>query len=330
VGISQTIDKDTTIINKYTEQFKVLVDATNYEKALALNDSTLSMTKQYSYLVKRQIWLDRAGIFTAQKKWNDAYEAYQYTDSLAAMKTREDSIFKVNLHFQQGLNLYNLSKYDAAIKKYELAILIGTIVLGEFDKIVANCYHNIGSSYNSLNNYESAIKYYEIALGLRKQIFGNNSASVAHCFHNISICKYYLGDFNAAIDPVNQELRAPFTVSFNAFDTSTLTDTEKNGDLVTLEYTESTAISQLIATTFININPFDVIRFTGSIVLEPAFDQWVDTQYLPAVNKIVDVQIPDAADRTIQNITGSGNRVSITSSTTTIQTNVISQNTSSL
>jgi hypothetical protein len=137
-------------------------------------------------------------------------------------------------------------------------------------------------------------------------------------------------DFNAAIDPVNQELRAPFTVAFNAFDTSTLTDTEKNGDLVTLEYTESTVISQLIATTFININPFDVIRFNGSIVLEPAFDQWVDTQYLPAVNKIVDVQVPDAADRTIQNITGSGNRVSITSSTTTIQTNVLSQNTSSL
>lgn len=137
-------------------------------------------------------------------------------------------------------------------------------------------------------------------------------------------------DFNAAIDPVNQELRAPFTVAFNAFDTSTLTDTVKNGDLVTLEYTESTAISQLIATTFININPFDVIRFTGSIVLEPAFDQWVDTQYLPAVNKIVDVQVPDAADRTIQNITGSGNRVSITSSTTTIQTNVLSQNTTSL
>ena len=137
-------------------------------------------------------------------------------------------------------------------------------------------------------------------------------------------------DFNAAIDPVNQELRAPFTVAFNAFDTSTLTDTVKNGDLVTLEYTESTAISQLVATTYININPFDVIRFTGSIVLEPAFDQWVDTQYLPAVNKIVDVQVPDAADRTIQNITGSGNRVSITSSTTTIQTNILSQNTSSL
>jgi hypothetical protein len=137
-------------------------------------------------------------------------------------------------------------------------------------------------------------------------------------------------DFNAAIDPINQELRAPFTVTFNEFEASTLTNTEKNGDLVTLEYTESTAISQLVATTYININPFNVIRFNGSIVLEPAFDQWVDTQYLPAVNKIVDVQVPDADDRVIQNISGSGNRVTITSSTTTIQSNIISQNTSSL
>jgi hypothetical protein len=180
--------------------------------------------------------------------------------------------------------------------------------------------------------YNSAASWSERRWGWWNSWFNGSStwSAGATNYNENSLAQAANVDFNAAIDPVNQELRAPFTLTFNEFETSTLTTTEKSGDLVTLQYTESTAISQLVATTFININPFNVIRFTGSILLEPAFDQWVDTQYLPAVNKIVDVQVPDAADAVIQNISGSGNRVSITSSTTTIQSNVLSQNTSSL
>jgi len=180
--------------------------------------------------------------------------------------------------------------------------------------------------------YNSAAAWSERRWGWWNSWFNGSStwSAGATNYNENSLAQAANVDFNAAIDPVNQELRAPFTITFNEFETSTLTTTEKSGDLVTLEYTESTAISQLVATTYININPFNVIRFNGSILLEPAFDQWVDTQYLPAVNKIVDVQVPDAADSVIQNISGSGNRVSITSSTTTIQTNIISQNTSSL
>jgi len=180
--------------------------------------------------------------------------------------------------------------------------------------------------------YNSAAAWSERRWGWWNSWFNGSStwSAGATNYNENSLAQAANVDFNAAIDPVNQELRAPFTVTFNEFETDTLTTTEKGGDLVTLEYTESTAISQLVATTYININPFNVIRFNGSIVLEPAFDQWVDTQYLPAVNKIVDVQVPDAADAVIQNISGSGNRVSITSSTTTIQSNIISQNTSSL
>jgi hypothetical protein len=180
--------------------------------------------------------------------------------------------------------------------------------------------------------YNSAAAWSERRWGWWNSWFNGSStwSAGATNYNENSLAQAANVDFNAAIDPVNQELRAPFTITFNEFEADTLTTTEKSGDLVTLEYTESTAISQLVATTYININPFNVIRFNGSILLEPAFDQWVDTQYLPAVNKIVDVQVPDAADAVIQNISGSGNRVSITSSTTTIQTNIISQNTSSL
>jgi len=138
-------------------------------------------------------------------------------------------------------------------------------------------------------------------------------------------------DFLAAIDPINQELRAPFEVQFSQFDTSTLTDTAKTGDLVTLDYTEVTVIDQPLSTTYININPFNVLRFVGSIILEPAFDQWVDTAYLPAVNKVVDIQLQDASDKYEREATGGrGPAFRVTGSRTTTVTNVVGSETSTL
>jgi len=149
-------------------------------------------------------------------------------------------------------------------------------------------------------------------------------------YNNNSIAQPAAADFNAAIDPLNQELRAPFTVEFHGFNTGTLANTEKNGDLVGLTHTEVAAITQNLATTFINVNPFNVIRFAGFINLEPSFDQWVDTDHLPAVNRIVDVRVPDAADLVINNFTGAGNAVSVTSTTTSVQQNVLSSQTTNL
>jgi len=149
-------------------------------------------------------------------------------------------------------------------------------------------------------------------------------------YNNNSIAQPAAADFNAAIDPINQELRAPFSVEFHGFNVGTLTDTEKDGDLVGLQHTEQAAITQDLATSYINVNPFNVIRFAGFINLEPSFDQWVDTNQLPAVNQIVDVQLPDAADLIINNFTGSGNVVRVTSTTTSVQQNVLSSQTTNL
>lgn len=137
-------------------------------------------------------------------------------------------------------------------------------------------------------------------------------------------------DFNAAIDPSNQELRAPFEIQDSKFNITTLNNTVKPAALITIDYTESTFINQPLITSFININPFDVIKFIGKIDLEPSFDNWIETNILPAVNKIVDVRVPDAADLTVQNITGSGNRVRITNTSTSVVTNVIGSTTASL
>jgi hypothetical protein len=160
----------------------------------------------------------------------------------------------------------------------------------------------------------------------------NTWTAAAQNYNANSIAQAANPDFNAAIDPINQELRSPFTVDFHYFDVGTLTNTERNGDLVTLEYTEKEIISQNVTTGWVNINPFNVIKFYGTIKLEPSVDQWVDVQYLPAINRVVDVQLPDAADRIVNVITNPGARgiTRVLSSSSTVSTNVVGSSTQTL
>jgi hypothetical protein len=143
-------------------------------------------------------------------------------------------------------------------------------------------------------------------------------------------------DFNAAIDPYNAELRAPLTVvnyGFNyADDKSGADKTSQTGDLVTLDFTEGIYISQLLASTTANVNPFNVVRFVATIVLEPPFDNWIDTVYLPSVNKIVDVTMPDITESYItEQNAGQGYAIySDTAGATTVSTTTTTSPTVSL
>ena len=55
----------------------------------------------------------------------------------------------------------------------------------------------------------------------------------------------------------------------------------KTGDLVTLPYSEVTVVDQPFASKTLNVNPFDVITFSGSIKLDPPGDEWKETERAP-------------------------------------------------
>ena len=162
----------------------------------------------------------------------------------------------------------------------------------------------------------------------------NNWSDAARNYSENSIADPSNVDFNTAVDPIGAELRAAFTIVNHDLDCavnkSANEQTVKIGDLVSLEYTEQVVINQPLASTYINVNPFDVIRFLGTITLDPPFDNWVETKNLPAINRVVDVRVPDAEARTVDNFTGSGNAVRITSTTTSVQTNIVSTQRTSL
>ena len=55
---------------------------------------------------------------------------------------------------------------------------------------------------------------------------------------------------------------------------------QKTGDLITLKYKEvKSELKNLQATRVENINPFNVLVFAGSVVLDPPTDNWVRTIY---------------------------------------------------
>ena len=56
---------------------------------------------------------------------------------------------------------------------------------------------------------------------------------------------------------------------------------QKTGDLITLPYSEQTLIDQPFASKFLNVNPFNVFTWVGTVELDPAGDEWKETERVP-------------------------------------------------
>lgn len=98
-------------------------------------------------------------------------------------------------------------------------------------------------------------------------------------------------DYICSIDQQQQELRSAFlTHNYPLFLDKDASDAnyQRHGAILTLKYTPVTFVEQPVASQWININPFNVIVFTAQIKLDPASDQWPDTQLPPVVVPIVD------------------------------------------
>jgi hypothetical protein len=78
--------------------------------------------------------------------------------------------------------------------------------------------------------------------------------------------------FSSSID----KNTADFSVDLPLLDPNTV----KKGDLISLKYDEVGWIEQPLASRVENVNPFNIIDFTGSVTLSPASDNWVRTVYI--------------------------------------------------
>ncbi len=102
-------------------------------------------------------------------------------------------------------------------------------------------------------------------------------------------------NYKAAIDMSQGELRPTFNedavqlVESDDDGTAILTTDrsdgqyQKTGDILTLPYTESTLIDQPFASKTVNVNPFDVFTWAGTVELTPPGDEWKETERAPQI-----------------------------------------------
>ena len=92
-------------------------------------------------------------------------------------------------------------------------------------------------------------------------------------------------DYQASIDAKLGAMRPKVYSQFFDIELNTTTSSnyQKTGDLITLPYTEGVFASVPVASRSINVNPYNVFSFDGNIKLTPETDVWQDTEQLPEV-----------------------------------------------
>ena len=102
-------------------------------------------------------------------------------------------------------------------------------------------------------------------------------------FANTRMSKSWSKEYRASVDIPNRTLRPAFSQGNAAMVHHASSSTQKTGDLVTLPYSTAALISQTQYSGQINVNPYNVFNWTGSMALSPSTDEWIDIDRRPQV-----------------------------------------------
>lgn len=149
--------------------------------------------------------------------------------------------------------------------------------IGKLDKRINHLEY-----YTSLNLLENVARNQQVFDGTILNRF--KTGFVADPFVNSAVARVTDPEYHAAIDRQSGICRPTFEE--NNISLGYLNDpstTVQTGDLITLPYTEEPIVSQLQSSNTINVNPFDVFNWTGTLSLSPSTDEWKEVQQMPDV-----------------------------------------------
>jgi len=213
-------------------------------------------------------------------------------DKLVLTKDREFRILKgisnevpvPPLDTEDGMTLYVLeypaysfSPRDVAIdyienKRYTMRDI------GRIEKRLENLEY-----YTALSLLEKQARDEAIVDASNVEIFKNGILVDPFAGHSVGDVTNI--DYQCSIDFSNRELRPSFASDNYRFTANTagLSNTQRTGNLVTLTYSNTSVIEQPLATKSLNVNPFNVPNWTGTLLLNPPSDTWFDTETRPEV-----------------------------------------------
>ena len=182
--------------------------------------------------------------------------------------------------------------------------------VGILDKRISNLEY-----YTSLSTLENHVSGSDVTDATGLNLLFKNGYLV-DSFNGSSVADVQNLDYAASIDPVNQLARPLFFSNVASYYVDTTQGTfvtspgnktnnqlSINNNIVTFSYNESSLVFQNVASQVVNINPFNVVSFTGSVSLSPSSDVWYSTQTQPNINIVTDDQ---AAWTSAVNGTGNG------------------------
>ena len=147
--------------------------------------------------------------------------------------------------------------------------------IGRIQKRVENLEY-----YTSLNLLENQVQSQEFLDNEGEARF--KSGFLTDSFRGHSVGDVFNPDYKASMDPVNQTMRPTFASDAVPIVASSGTLAQRNG-IATLPYSEVGYLDQNIASGTINVNPFQISTFVGSLKLIPSQDHWVDTINRPQI-----------------------------------------------
>ena len=149
---------------------------------------------------------------------------------------------------------------------------------------------DIGKLENRLNQveYYTALNFLETEAQNKQILDGSNAPRVkagylVDGFANTRMSRSDSAEYRASVDIPHRCLRPGFAQGNAELAHHSSSATVKTGDLVTLPYTHSAVISQTQYSGNVNVNPYNVFNWTGSMVLSPSSDQWLDIERRPEV-----------------------------------------------
>ena len=128
--------------------------------------------------------------------------------------------------------------------------------------------------YTSLNLLESQVA--------STQFLDNNGDArykngfVVDPFKGHSVGNVFDKNYKASIDRRRQIMRPTFTGDSTELVPQTGGGLSINNKIVTLPFSEINFVSQELASDTLNVNPFQVVSFTGNVFLDPSSDSWTD------------------------------------------------------
>lgn len=116
-----------------------------------------------------------------------------------SMGVDQNDTVQARLFLEEGKLLVQEKKYEAAIRKLDLARSIFSQTLGSESKELAEVLYQISLPYYYLRNYNKAIEVGEESLRIKVKAYGENNLEVASVYNILGITYRKIGNYNKAI-----------------------------------------------------------------------------------------------------------------------------------